>query len=111
MNTTNKPEIEIYFANEITRLNFKSIVIKSACKKFQLTKEEAEILYCEVRKSLKKSLGKRAWTYLLIGGVFFGVGLFGTLSKTGFVFYGAIAVGAGLLLTAIGYFRVSMLKD
>lgn len=104
-------EIEHYFTNEITRLNFKSIVIKSACKKYNISKEDAIKLYNEVRNKMKKSLSLRAWTYLLLGSIFFGVGLFGTLSKTGFIFYGAIIGGFGMLFTSIGYFRISLLKS
>lgn len=107
----NNNEVEQYFANEIMTLNFKGLVVKSACKKFNLSKEEAVEKYHEVRKSMKKSLYLRAWTYLLLGSIFLGVGLFGTLSKTGFIFYGAIIAGSGMLFTSLGYFRISIIKS
>jgi hypothetical protein len=46
----------------------------------------------------------------MLGSLFFGVGLFGTLSKTGFIFYGAILFGIGALITSIGLFRISFTK-
>lgn len=111
MNKTDNNEVEHYFASEIARLNFKRIIIKSACEKLDLSKEEAILTYQEVRKKMKKALLLRAWTYLLLGSISFGVGLFGTLSKTGFIFYGAIIVGVGMLFTSFGYFRISLLKS
>ena len=111
MDKTDSNKVEAYFASEITRLNFKSIVLKSACKKFDLSKEEAISTYHEVRQRMKKTLFLRAWTYLLLGSIFLGVGLFGTFSKTGFIFYGAILAGFGMVLTAIGYFRIALLKS
>ncbi len=111
MEEQNNHEIEQFFANEIIRLNLKSNAVKSACKKFGLTPEQAMSFYHEVRSKMKKSLSRRAWTYLLLGAIFLGVGLFGTIAKTGFIFYGAIAAGAAMLLSAIGYFRISLLKS
>lgn len=111
MITTNKNNIETYFSHEISNLNFKRIVIKTAVKKFGLTKDEAISTYNEVRGKLKKKLTLRAWTYLMLGCLFVGVGLFGTLSKTGFVFYGALLAGFGMLITSFGYFRLTLLKS
>jgi hypothetical protein len=107
----NQNEVVTYFVNEIIRLNLKGIVVKNASKKFNISKDEANAIYIEVRNELKGKLGKRAWTYLLLGSIFFGVGLFGTLAKTGIIFYGAIGVGFGLILSSIGYFRISLLKS
>ncbi len=111
MDETNRNQIEKYFEYEISRLNFKSLVIKSSCKKFEISPEEALLIYKDVRQSMKKPLAMRAWTYLLLGSIFFGVGLFGTLSKTGYIFYGSLAAGFGMLFTSIGYFRISLLKS
>ena len=107
----NLKQIEELIQQEILRLNFRNIIIKKVCNKFGISNEEAKVLFFEVRFKMKKLAAKRAWTYLLIGSIFFGVGLFGTLSKTGFIFYGAILTGLGLLVTAFGLFRISLLKE
>lgn len=111
MDESNRNQIEKYYKIEIIRLNFKGLVLKSACKKFDLSLNDALSIYQEVRRNMKKSLSMRAWTYLLLGSIIFGVGLFGTLSKTGYIFYGALASGFGMLFTSIGYFRISLLKS
>lgn len=49
MDETTRNQIEKYFEYEISRLNFKSLVIKSACKKFELSPEEALLIYKDVR--------------------------------------------------------------
>jgi hypothetical protein len=111
MEESKMQEIEHYFKNEITRLNFKSVVVNTACKRYTITKEEATEIYLSVRLKMKHSLKLKAWIYLLLGSIFLGVGLFGSFSKTGFVFYGAIVAGFGMLFTSIGYFRITLLKS
>ena len=49
MDETTRNQIEKYFEYEISRLNFKSLVIKSAYKKFELSPEEALLIYKDVR--------------------------------------------------------------
>lgn len=104
-------DLETFMTNEILRLNFKRIIINKACQKFDISKEDATNYFVEVRFKMKKAASNRAWTYLLLGSIFFGVGLFGTLSKTGFIFYGAILGGTGMLVTSAGLFRISLIKS
>lgn len=111
METTDLELLEQFLSKEMMLLHLKRTSIKKAVRIFQVTQEEAEAHYLIARGKIKKQAAKRAWTYLLIGFVFLGVGLVGTLTKTGFVFIGALLAGTACTLTAIGLFRLSLLRS
>jgi hypothetical protein len=103
-------KVEEFLQNEMLQLKFKSVTINKASLLFNLPKIEVEQLYKSAKLKIKKTARNRALVYLMLGSLFFGVGLFGTLSKTGFIFYGAILFGIGALITSIGLFRISFTK-
>lgn len=103
-------EIEQFLQKEMLQLNFKSRTIKTACRQFEIPFEEMERYYISAKSKISKTARNRAWIYLMLGSLFFGVGLFGTLSKTGFIFYGALLFGVGALITSFGLFRLSFSK-
>ncbi|WP_341904114.1 hypothetical protein [Fluviicola taffensis] len=100
-----------FLGKEMLLLNLKRNIVKKAQRNFNISREEVETAYLIVRSQIKKQAAKRAWTYLLIGSIFLGVGLFGSLTKTGFIFIGAILAGAGCVITAIGLFRLALRKS
>jgi hypothetical protein len=110
MESTQLNELEQFLGKEMLLLNLKGNILKKASRNFDITKEDAEVQYLIVRTKIKKQASRRAWTYLLIGSIFLGVGLIGTFSKTGFIFIGALLAGAACTLTAIGLFRLSLRK-
>lgn len=103
-------KIEQFLQKEMLQLNIKSKTIKIASQRFDIPIEDIEVQYDNAKSKIRKEARNRAWMYLISGSLFFGVGLFGTLSKTGFIFYGAILFGLGALFTSFGLFRLSMSK-
>jgi hypothetical protein len=110
MESTKLNELELFLGKEMLLLNFKGNILRKASRNFDITKNEAEEQYRIVRTKIKKQASRRAWTYLLIGSIFLGVGLVGTFSKTGFIFIGALLAGTACTITAIGLFRLSVRK-
>ncbi|MDF3026052.1 MAG: hypothetical protein K0S23_359 [Fluviicola sp.] len=110
MESTELDELELFLGKEMLLLNLKGNILRKASRNFNITTDEAEARYLIVRTKIKKQAGRRAWTYLLIGSVFLGVGLIGTFSKTGFIFIGALLAGTACTLTAFGLFRLSVRK-
>lgn len=111
METTDFEALEQYFMKEMMLLHLKNTSIRKAVRTFNMRREEAETHYLIARGKIKKQAAKRAWTYLLIGSVFFGVGFVGTFTKTGFVFIGALLAGTACTITAIGLFRLSLSRS
>lgn len=111
MEPNESTDLEQFLGKEMLLLNSKRSIVNKASRKFGLEKDEVEAHYLTARSSIKKSAGKRGWTYLLLGSIFLGVGLVGTLSNTGFIFYGAILGGTAFLITAIGLFMLSTKKS
>lgn len=103
-------KVKNYISSEILNLNLKRGIIKNASKKFNISKDDATMLFNEIRHEIKNTAIKRAFTYLLLGSISFSVGLYGTISKTGYIFYGAILIGTGMLITSLGLFRTALLK-
>lgn len=110
MNPEKTPELEKFIRREILALKPKGGIIRKASRLFQVSAEEAEMSYNAVRNGIHKTAAQRAWVYLLIGSIFSGVGWFGTLANTGFIFYGAVGFGAACIVTAVGLFSVSLRK-
>lgn len=104
-------ELEQHLGKEMLLLKSKRSIVNKASRDFGLSKEEVEMHYSSARSQIGKSAGKRGWTYLLLGSIFLGVGLVGTFSNTGFIFYGAILAGSAFLITAIGLFMLSAKKS
>ncbi len=104
------PELEKYIKREILALKPKGGIVRRASKLFPIPIEELETSYDTVRSKIHKAAAQRAWVYLMLGSLFFGVGLFGTLAKTGFIFYGAIGIGGASIVTAVGLFIVALTK-
>ena len=103
-------KVEEFLQNEMLQLKFKSVTINKASLLFEIPKIEVEQLYKSAKQKIKKTARNRALIYLMLGSLFFGVGLFGTLSKTGFIFYGSLLFGVGALITSLGLFRLSISK-
>lgn len=102
--------LEQYLGKEMLLLKSKRSIVNKASRNFGFSKEEVETHYLSARSKIRKSAGQRGWIYLLLGSIFLGVGLFGTLSNTGLIFYGAILGGTAFLITAIGLFMLSVKK-
>lgn len=110
MNPEKNPELEKYMKREILALKPKGGIVRKASKLQQIPLEEVEMCYDTVRSGIHKAAAQRAWVYLLLGSLFFGVGLFATLAKTGLIFYGAIGIGGASIVTAAGLFIVALTK-
>ncbi|MNU74231.1 hypothetical protein D3C71_637280 [compost metagenome] len=104
-------DLEQFLGKEMLLLKSKRSIVNKASRNFGLEKEEVEASYLTAKSKIRKSAGKRGWTYLLLGLIFLGVGLFGSLSNTGFIFYGAILGGVAFLITAVGLFMLSAKKS
>ena len=102
-----KNSLETFLENEILTLYFKQSIIKKASKNFNLPKEEVAQHYQIVRKKIKKIARNKAWTFLLLGSISFGVGLSSIFSNSAFILYTFLFSGAGLLISALGYFKLS----
>lgn len=103
--------IENYIRAELLQLNFKRLIIKKACKNFEISEEDALHLYNSVKPTLKKDAINRALIYLILGSISLFIGITGTFGNTGFIFWGALLVGTGSLITSLGLFKLALLKN
>lgn len=99
-------EIESFLASELLQLNFKTLIIRKACKKFSLTKEESTDYYRQVKSKIRKAALNRALVYLLLGSIFLFVGISGTFGETGFIVYSKLLLGIGMTVSSLGFFKI-----
>jgi len=103
-------ELEEFLAREMLQLSFKKSTINKASKKFNITKEEVDVYYKSTRYKIRSQAAKRAWTYLLLGSVSMFIGITGTFGNTGYIFWGALLLGTGSIITSIGLFKLSLYR-
>ena len=104
-------EVYDFISSEILQLNFKRAIVRKAVKKFDITIEEATTCYTSVKSQIGKEALRRAYIYLLLGGISLFVGISGTLGTSRFIFWGALLVGSGMTITSLGLFKVYFTRN
>lgn len=106
MNQNENDIILNFFESELLQLNFKGLMIKKACKLFDLSKGDSTNYYNQVKSKIRNKALNRALIYLLLGSISLLVGITGTFGDIGFVFYGSLLGGLGMTISSIEYFKI-----
>lgn len=111
MENDQQEHIRMFFTKEITNLNFRRFSINKAVKRFEITQDQANLIYRETKRTIRKSIVGRGFLFLFLGIIPLSLGLYGTFDNNGVIFYGAILIGSGLVLSSLGYFLIALNKN
>lgn len=101
-----KTEVTNYFVEEISRLKKKELILISAQKKFDLSKEATEEFYSTARAQVLKNSRKKALVYFLIGSSLIFLGIYGTFHVKSVALYSFYVLGAISVLRSAFYVRI-----